>query len=79
MAYFSNGTDGDCYDKKYCSRCVHNQGKCPILFLHLDWNYEAVGKDADPAKAAALDTLWPRNDDGTNGECAMFIEREVES
>jgi hypothetical protein len=74
MAYFSNGSDQSYYENMYCNRCVHDVG-CRVFGLHLEWNYEAVGEDADLTKKEALDTLWPR--DGLhNGACAMFFEKE---
>ena len=83
MAYFANGAEGDYYEAKYCQRCIHfgDFGEaCPILALHLDWNYEACnGDEADAlpeakAKHTALNTLWPC--DGVhNGQCAMFWEK----
>ena len=76
MAYFPNGSDHDYYEAKYCSRCVHrgtDEVGCPVMALHFLWNYDAVGKDADPIKRTALNTLWPRNkDDVHNGDCRMF-------
>jgi len=82
MAYFSNGAEGDYYEEKYCRRCRHfgTSGEaCPILLLHMNWNYEACNgdkPDAKPemeAKYMALNTLWPR--DGIhNGQCAMFLK-----
>jgi len=83
MAYFANGTVGDYYEEKYCYRCVHwstepNRG-CPVYLLHLDWNYEAVGKNADATKAQALDWLWPRKRNGHNGACGMFHAKQEEN
>ena len=88
MAYFSNGTEGDYYEEKYCQRCIHydfdDNKMCPILELHFRWNYDACNgnkPDATPevkAKYKALNTLWPQ--DGVhNGECAMFHEIGNES
>jgi len=79
MAYFANGSEGSYYESKYCCRCIHDHEdeamSCPVMLLHLLWNYDAVGKDKDETKKLALDTLWPR--DGVhNGECAMFIAVE---
>ncbi len=72
MAYFSNGSEGDYYEERYCHRCVHwADGNCPVLILHAAWNYDAVGKTADSDKAWALNTLWPR-EEVHNGPCAMF-------
>ena len=66
---------------RYCNRCVHGvkAGFCPIFSLHMDWNYDAAGANADATKRHALDTLWPR--DGVpqdNGECALFFAAKEE-
>lgn len=80
MAYFANGTDGDCYEEKYCQHCVHfgdDNLMCAVLYLHNEWNYDACNgdaKDADAetkAKHTALNVLWPRRG-SANGRCAMF-------
>ena len=80
MAYFSNGTEGEYYQEKFCDRCVHNGGVddgCPVMGLHLMWNYDAVGTDKTATKAYALEMLWPR--DGVhNGDCKMFHPLEGE-
>lgn len=80
MAYFANGSEGVFYEERYCARCVHDKDdSCPVLLLHLLWNYDAVGKDADQVKAKALNALWPRKADGIgNDACAMFFERPGE-
>lgn len=73
MGYFSNGTEGMDYEATVCSRCVHydtsdqNMG-CPILRLHMVWNYDACDDDG---KRHALDSFIPRH--GIyNGLCTMF-------
>ncbi len=76
MAYFPNGSDGDIYHARYCERCVHwsDETGCPTWDLHNEWNYDAVGKDADKDKAFALELLWPR--DGVyNADCRLFHEK----
>lgn len=67
MAYFSNGTEGNAEMERLCVHCVHYED-CPIILLHLMWNYEQV---SDETKHAALNTLWPENEQH-NGDCAMF-------
>jgi hypothetical protein len=74
MAYFANGSEGEYYKEKYCSGCVHGDKPCPVMRLHFDWNYDAVGKDADLKKQHALNVLWPR-DGAHNGDCAMFFPK----
>lgn len=74
MAYFSNQDEGDWYEKHYCDKCFHkSEDGCPVMLLHLMWNYDAVGKNADKTKETVLNMLWPR--DGVhNAQCAMFVE-----
>lgn len=74
MGYFSNGTEGESYFERYCSRCIHDdeeKGKyCPIWNLHLLYNYQECNN-----KESMLHTLIPRNDGGGNDVCTMFVER----
>lgn len=72
MAYFSNGTEGEMYEDKYCSKCVHNQG-CPIMGMHMHFNYDEGNKDE-----SFLDWLIPRKKNGLgNLKCKMFITSET--
>lgn len=69
MAYFSNGTEGIDYQEKYCRLCIHDiDSQCPVIMLHLLWNYEAVN---DKVKSLALNTLIPV-DGIENKQCKMF-------
>lgn len=71
MAYFPNGTAGELYEERYCSRCRNNRDDdCPIWTLHLIWNYD---QNSDATKHIALDALIPTTDDGNPGECYLFI------
>jgi len=82
MAYFSNGAVGGYHQAEHCARCLHGpksfshvtKGPCPIMALHVAWNDDAVGANADETKATALNTLWPVDENGENAECAMFVE-----
>lgn len=66
MAYFPNGTAGEMFRERNCFLCVHGAGErledgaepCPIMTLHLLWNYERE----DEAKRMALDELIPEPD-----------------
>jgi len=71
--YFSNGTEGEMFYERNCARCIHDteQG-CPVWALHLLWNYDAVGRDADQDKRMALDMFIPR-DDPTVATCNMLV------
>ena len=83
MGYFPNGTAGEMYEAKWCSRCVHHLGgeheSCPIMVLHFLWNYDACNgneEDAtDLAKARhlALGVFIEQKGAG-NEECTMFHE-----
>lgn len=70
MAYFSNGSEGEEYEARYCSKCVHC-GECPILVLHSLWNYDALDSET---KHTALNVFIPRSKDGlSNEQCRMFV------
>jgi len=84
MAYFSNGEEGEYYERKFCARCSHYGDDgfgCPVWGLHREWNYDACNgdmPDATPearAKHHALNALWPR-DGAHNGDCLMFNAKE---
>ena len=74
MGYFANGTEGEIFIARYCSKCAHYSGDesvygCPVWDAHLLANYDQ-GENDD--LALVLDILIPR--DGTsNAKCAMFI------
>lgn len=74
MAYFSNGTEGDLYFERYCSRCVHDRNEdCPIWALHLAHNYEECNKPG-----SFLHALIPRSKDGlSNEECRFFTPEQL--
>ncbi len=77
MAYFANSSEGIRNRIDYCDRCAHDEDEngCPVEFLHLSWNYDAAGVDADETKRTALNTLWPRSADGCrNLACRMFVD-----
>jgi hypothetical protein len=73
MGYFSNGTEGDCYEARYCAHCRHGEAEdgCPVMLLHLLHNYEECNKPD-----SFLHVLIPRTKDG-NAECAMFIAADA--
>ena len=73
MGYFSNGTEGAEYEDEHCEKCAHNiEDGCPILLLHLLYNYDECNK-----KDSFLHVLIPRDDKGQNMQCSMFIESAV--
>lgn len=74
MAYFSNGSEGDMYESKYCDKCVHqgdeNSG-CIIWLIHLCYAYELC--NSKEAGKKILDMLIPQ--DGLfAGKCSMFLK-----
>ena len=81
MGYFPNGTSHDYYTSQYCDHCRNFRRDpdsevegCPIMDLHMIWNYDAVGKDADETKRAALDAFITANGDGLeNDQCKMYL------
>lgn len=78
MGYFPNGTEGEAYLDKFCYRCVHlkdeDDGRgpgCPVWDLHLLLNYHRDGRNA-----GMLDSFIPRDEEGYNLECRMFVEKK---
>jgi len=85
MGYFPNGTAGEMYQEEFCSRCVNwrdnGDGRgygCPIIDLHMLWNYNAIGTDADKVKSEALNHFIPIKDID-NDQCSMFQEAKPET
>ena len=72
MGYFSNGSEGELYEQRYCSRCIHHK-TCPVWMLHLLLNYELCNAPEDNPGRIALDMLIPRGEGG-NEQCTMFVE-----
>ena len=70
MGYFSNGSEGDDYEQRYCSRCVHqkpDEGGCMVWLAHMLHNYAECNN-----KGSILHLLIPRQPDTFNAECKMF-------
>lgn len=63
MAYFPNGSSGECFDEQ-CSRCRFGMQACPIWMVQNEFNYEACNNDT---ARKILDALV--SNDGT---CAMY-------
>ncbi len=72
MAYFSNGTEGEIWENKYCARCLNyseDAGGCTILDVHMEWAYELC--NSREAGKKILDTLIPM--EGLfAGRCSML-------
>jgi hypothetical protein len=79
MGYFPNGTAGDMYEADYCNKCINEDEEkgCPIMMLHLMWNYDAVDpKTAEnKARRQALEAFIPTDREGWNQQCRMFKAR----
>lgn len=75
MGYFPNGTAGEMYEHKYCSRCVHSEGDkgCTVWFLHMIHNYDECNKPD-----SFLHALIPRSESKLdNDECTMFVPSQT--
>lgn len=68
MGYFANGTEGEIYEEKYCVHCIHC-GKCAVWDAHVLYNYDECNNEESP-----LHILIPRDIDGYNEKCGMFIQ-----
>jgi hypothetical protein len=71
MGYFTNGTEGEDYEARYCVRCVHRSDEpmCAVWEAHFFHNYDECNKPG-----SILHTLIPRQKHGGNGQCRMFRE-----
>lgn len=77
MGYFSNGTEFEMFESKFCRRCIHEENAqghgCPIIGLHLELNYKECNN-----KDSLLHRLIPRTPNGCGNEtCVMFHPKEV--
>ena len=74
MGYFSNGTEGDCYEAQYCSRCIHEDEEhgCAVMLAHVLYNYRECNNEN-----SILHLLIPLGSDGFNEQCKLFYERKV--
>ncbi len=78
MGYFPNGTEF--YESQHCTYCVNwrydelsETFGCPIMDLHMFWNYDAVARtEIGNAKRDGLDFFIHARDDG-NDQCRMFL------
>ena len=70
MGYFANGTEGEIYENRYCSHCVHyhEEYSCPVLQAHVLWNYDECNKPD-----SLLHKMIPRAG-VENQQCIFFQE-----
>ena len=68
MGYFSNNTEGDDYEARWCRHCIHysEEKPCSVMVLHELYNYQKRFSDA-------LEILIPTKGI-ENLECSMRIE-----
>lgn len=68
MGYFSNQTEADAYEAKWCSCCENNTGDgCTIMLAHLVYNYDECNNPE-----SILHLLIPREVNGGNKKCGMY-------
>lgn len=80
MGYFANGTQNEIFRGLYCDHCIHDREQdCPIILLHLMWNYEQFKSHTQPrpngvqtTKRKALAAFIPIEKPGEPQECKMF-------
>jgi hypothetical protein len=77
MAYFSNGTEGFEYKKRFCFRCINwredeNGWGCPIWDVHILYSYELCNSKSKAKEM--LDFLIPMDKEHNPKECRMFME-----
>ena len=66
MAYFANGSEGECFDYQ-CSECKYGELPCPIWVVQSEYNYNAAN---NKVATSILDYLI--KDDGTCEMWKMF-------
>ncbi len=69
MGYFSNGTEGMAYEAEYCDKCIHQENGCAVWLAHMMHNYDECNNEK-----SILHILIPRNKDGWNDQCKMFVK-----
>lgn len=70
MGYFPNGTAGEIYRDRFCSRCIHGHS-CTVWLVHMLFNYEECNKPE-----SILHHLIPisKQIPVENEQCTMFVE-----
>lgn len=65
MAYFSNGSEGMCFEDQ-CAKCKWGKKPCPIALVQLEFNYDQH-KDTSGTASKIMDLLV--KEDGT---CSLW-------
>lgn len=63
MAYFSNGSEGMCFEDQ-CAKCKYGQEPCPIALVQMIYNYDACNNEV----ASNILNALVKND----GTCTVF-------
>jgi hypothetical protein len=69
MGSFSNGTEGESYECRFCDSCVHNHEEwgCPCWSAHILWSYDECNNDD-----SILHKMIPRDEKHNNLECFCY-------
>ena len=86
MAYFSNGTEGECYRESYCHQCRHyipgDGPECPVWTAHWLYSYGQAG-DVKTILSLLIPEVDATFKDGLSykvaDQCAMFIAKPPEA
>lgn len=81
MANFKSGYPPAAWESIYCFRCTHDREQtlkdCPILSVHALFEITGYGQTQEDSDAAVvkeiLEVLIPSSEEGTPGECPMFV------
>lgn len=65
MAYFSNGSEGSCFDSQ-CGKCKFGDKPCPIAAIQIIYNYDQLNDTLGVARKIMSELV---KDDGT---CTVF-------
>lgn len=63
MAYFANGSEGDCFAEQ-CAQCRYGTKPCPIALVQFTYNYDACNNET---ASAILHQLVAQD-----GTCSMY-------
>jgi len=63
MAYFANGSEGECFHRQ-CDKCKYGNMACPIALVQMTYNYDACGNKV--ASDILSDLV------GDDGTCRMY-------
>ena len=66
MAYFSNGSEGACFN---CANCKYQKEPCPIAFVQMTYNYDQItaSNKGDYTARKILDALVKQD-----GTCTFY-------